>query len=112
QIESETLLGYLCATTLTTLYYLAAKSAGRHRAEEEVGKLLQLFDVAAVNRLVLQTALASESADFEDAVLAASAHHAGLDCIVTRNPRDFRNALLPVHAPEDLLKILSDSEPS
>ena len=109
-VESETLLGYVCATTLTTIHYLAAKTAGRHQAKELVRKLLRLFDVVPVNRLVLETALTFKGPDFEDAVLIASAYHAGMDSLVTRNPRDFKNSSLPIHAPEELLKILSDAQ--
>ena len=68
--------------------------------------LLKLFEVAPVNRLVLQAALSSDISDYEDAVLAASAHHAGLDVLVTRDLRDFKNAPLPAHLPDDLLHLL------
>src|SRR5258708_5212725 len=54
-------------------------------------------------RLVLEAALALEMADFEDAVQASSAHHAGLDALVTRNLRDFKHAPLPVYSVEQFL---------
>lgn len=108
-VESGTVAGYLCATTLTTVYYLAAKAAGRGTANEQVEQLLQLFDVTPVNRLVLEAALKLNSPDFEDAVLVASAHHSGMNGIVTRNPKDFKNSPVPVHTPDELLKILDDA---
>jgi predicted nucleic acid-binding protein len=106
-IEIGDISGSICATTVTTIYYIAEKSAGRHAARLHVGTLLKLFDVAPVNRLVLEAALASDISDFEDAVLAASAYHAGTDAIVTRNGRDFKHSPVPVHSPEQLLKTLS-----
>jgi predicted nucleic acid-binding protein len=109
-VESGTIAGYLCATTLTTVYYLSAKAAGRGTANEQVEKLLQLFDVTPVNRLVLEAALKLSGPDFEDAVLVASAHHAGMNSLVTRNPKDFKNSPVPVHTPDELLKILEDAE--
>jgi hypothetical protein len=50
---------------------------------------LSLFEIAAVNRVVLEVASQSPMHDFEDAVLAESASHAGADRIVTRNTSDF-----------------------
>jgi predicted nucleic acid-binding protein len=104
--ESGEIEASLCATALTTISYLAAKAIGRHAAQEQVRDLLKLFDVAPVNRLVLEGALEVPLSDFEDAVVLSSAYHAGVDALVTRNLRDFKNSRLPVHTPEELLKIL------
>jgi len=41
--------GFLGATTATTIFYLAAKVAGRKKAEEEIGKLLSIFEIAPVD---------------------------------------------------------------
>jgi predicted nucleic acid-binding protein len=108
-VESGVLEGYLCATTMTTIHYLATKAIGRRNAKAEIERLLQLFDTAPVNRRVLEDALKADNSDFEDAVLAASAHHAGMDCLVTRNPKDFARPPLPIHSPEALLKIVDDA---
>ena len=105
-VESGALAGFVCATTVTTIHYLATKSADRQKAKEHIGNILTLFEVAPVSRLVLEAALSLDMADYEDAVLAAAAHHAGMNAIVTRNPRDFKNAPLPVHSPEELLHLL------
>ncbi len=96
-VESGDLAGSVCATTITTIHYLATKAVGARMAKEHVEKILQLFEVTPVNRLVLETALAGRVSDFEDGVIVASAHHAGMDAVVTRNVRDFKNSLLPVY---------------
>lgn len=106
-VESGGMTGYLCATTVTTVHYLATRALGRSAAREEIEKILRLFEVAPVNRLVLEEALYLEIPDYEDAVLAASAHHMGADSIVSRDTRDFKKAPLPVHSPEGLLHLLA-----
>ena len=58
-IERNVLSGCLCATTLTTVHYLAAKVVGRQKSLKEIRKLLHLFEVATVNRAVLEAALAA-----------------------------------------------------
>ena len=109
-VESGGLKGYLGATTVTTIHYLATKQVGRSQAKAYIGDLIKLFEVAPVNRLVLETALAGQLPDFEDAVLLAAAYHAGIDVLVSRNAKDFKNKLLPVHSPEQLLRIMGDTD--
>lgn len=104
--ERGDISGYLCASTVTTLFYLASKTVGKEQAHTHLSMLLRVFDVAAVNRTVIESALASQFGDFEDAVLCCAAAHAGLDAIVTRNPRDFKLAKIPIYQPNELLVVL------
>jgi len=101
--ELDALLG---ATSVTTIYYLAEKAAGTSRARRHVSDLLDLFDIAAVTRLVLSDAMSLNFADYEDAVLHEAACQAGATAIVTRNPRDFAGAKLSVYQPAELLKMV------
>ena len=106
-IERNVIVGCLGATTLTTVYYLATKVGGAQKARREIRKLLRLFEVAPVNRAVLEAALATEGfRDFEDAVLHEAARQADADALVTRNESDFRTAVLAVYEPRELLHIV------
>ena len=107
RVERGELQGVLCATTVTTIHYLAAKAVGRDLAARHVVTLLDLFDVASVTRAVLTTALDAGFADYEDAVLHEAAVHAGATGIVTRNLRDFERATLPIYGPSELLQVLN-----
>jgi len=64
--EQGEIAGFACATTITTIYYLAAKMAFCH-----VQSLLSLLSVAPVNKLVLENAVAAQFRDFENTVLSA-----------------------------------------
>jgi len=110
-IEEGRVRGYRCATTVTTVYYLAQRAVGAERARSHVRNLLKLFEVAPVNRAVLEAALASQLHDFEDAVVHEAARHLGAQGIVTRNPLDFKHASLPVYAPEELWGMFRAREP-
>lgn len=103
QVEGGLYTGLLCATTLTTVHYLASKSGGKTGARRQIDRLLQIFEVAPVNRAVLEAAVLSPIADFEDAVLCEAALHAQAGALVTRNARDFRKAGLPIYAPLEWL---------
>jgi len=102
-VETGRLEGAVCATTVTTVHYLAAKAAGDAAAKRLVATLLDVFDVAAVDRTVLEGALALALYDFEDGVVCESARAIGAVGIVTRDRKGFADAPLPVYAPAELL---------
>lgn len=106
--ETGAITGYVCATTVTTVHYLAQRAAGRRKAQGNIEKILQLFEVAPVNRMVLESALQLKFSDFEDAVLHEAACHAGAQCIVTRDRSGFKKARLSIYTPDELLSILAE----
>jgi hypothetical protein len=69
--------------------------------------LLALFEIAPVNRVVLETALALDFSDFEDAVVHEARRHFGVQGLVTRDPKGFSKASLPIYSPADLLLALT-----
>ncbi|MBI4755808.1 MAG: PIN domain-containing protein [Betaproteobacteria bacterium] len=105
-IDNGRLSGAICATTVTTVHYIATKSVGRQQARHHLHELLELFDIAAVDRNVLGKALDLGFDDFEDAVLHEAAAASGMTAIVTRNTKDFAHATLPVFDPHELLAAL------
>lgn len=107
RVEDGTIIGYLCATTITTVFYLASRAVGAARAQEEIRKLLGLFEVAHVNRHVLESAINVDFDDFEDAVIHESACHVGVDAIVTRNQKDFTKSRISVYTSEEMSRIVT-----
>ena len=107
RVENGEILGWLCATTVTTIFYFVARTAGRDTALTGIQKLLSLFEIATVNRPVLEGALVAGFSDYEDAVLHQAARQVDVKAIVTRNSRHFKNAALPVYTPEELSEILT-----
>ncbi len=106
KVESEEITGYISATTVTTIHYLAQKAVGYIKAKLEIDKLFTLFEIAPVNRAVLDEAAKSNITDFEDAVIHEAARHVGADAIVSRNVKDFKRSIIPVYTPNELSKIL------
>lgn len=108
-VDSGRIRGSVCATTLTTIFYIAAKDFGQRRARDQVHGLLGLFEVAPVDRDVLDGALDIDFSDYEDAVLHEAARAAGATAIVTRNRRDFANSAIPALDPEEMLAAIAAS---
>ncbi len=106
QVDKGRLSGAMCATTVTTVFYIAAKAVGRDRARILVQDLIGLLDVAAINRATIKEALKRDSPDFEDDVIAEAAFASGADVIVTRDISGFPHAPCRVMTPDELLAAL------
>ena len=109
-VDNGHLNGSICATTATTVYYIAAKCFGSRRARGQVHGLLGLFEVAQVDRDVLDSALDIDFSDYEDAVLHEAARAAGATVIVTRDRDDFVNSAIPALDPIELLAVVAASK--
>ena len=103
QVVNGAVTGLICASTVTTVFYLSSKEAGKKEAMQQVRSLLGLYEVAAVTRSVLDASLTSKSPDFEDAVLAEAAHQAGAQAIITRNLKDFAHSPVRAYTPRQWL---------
>jgi predicted nucleic acid-binding protein len=110
-VDTGKLEGLVCATTVTTIYYLVAKHIGPREASECVRGILARLEVAPVDRTVLNHALALSLPDYEDAVLLEAARASGAEAIVTRNPKHFGRAALPVLDPQQLLSVVLAPQP-
>ena len=108
-VENKNIEGYLCATTITTLDYLISKQTNRKVARTEIQKLLNIFEISEVNSKVLDLSLKSRFKDFEDAVQYYSGECCGVNGLVTRNIKDYKQAKLPIYTPDELWGIISIS---
>ena len=102
-IESGLVQGYIGATSLTTVDYFASKAFGRDKARSLVKHVMSIFEVATVNRAVLEAALLAPMKDFEDAVLVAAARLHGIPAIITRDAKDFVGCGLQIYSPREWL---------
>lgn len=106
KVERSEINGFVCATTVTTIHYLLSKHLDNEKSNESIHSLMALFEVASVNRVVIENALNSKFTDFEDSVLHESARHAGAEYIITRNIKDFKRSKVPVYTPIEFLSML------
>jgi predicted nucleic acid-binding protein len=109
-VEESKIEGLLCATTITTVDYLLGQALAPEKARGALQRLLGLFEIAPVNRSVLEHALRSGIADFEDAVLEQAGFLAGVDAITTRNVNDFRKSKVTVFDPTELIAAVKGVE--
>lgn len=105
-VEQSRIEASLCATTVTTVDYLLTQSLSRDEGRQALRGLLELFEIAPVNRSVIEKALRSKIEDFEDAVLEQAGCLVGAEAIITRNTKDFRKSSIKALDPTELLLAL------
>ena len=114
-IASDQITGYVTATTLTNIFYIARRlTQSIERARQSVAMTLTVMEVCPVDtvpgalrdRAILEIALTSSLSDFEDAVQIACAIARNLEAIVTRDQQDFSNSSLPVLTASQVLERL------
>jgi predicted nucleic-acid-binding protein len=105
-VEQSKVEGFLSATSITTVDYLLTQSLSRKDAKRALHRLLEIFNIAPVNRSVIEEALASKMPDFEDAVLTHSGHLIGADVVVTRNIKDFKHSVIKALEPSEFLSLV------
>lgn len=106
KVERSEIKGFLCATTVTTIHYLLSKYLDKEKAIDSINSIMALFEIASVNRLVIENALKSKFSDFEDSVLHESARHTGAEYIITRDIKDFKKSTIPVYTATEFLSML------
>ncbi|MBP7174571.1 MAG: hypothetical protein KBA33_10995 [Cloacibacterium sp.] len=73
---------------------------------EKIRKFKLLCSISIMNDEVIDKAIHSDFKDFEDAIQYFSAVATNCDLIITRNEKDFKNALIPVMNAESYLQTL------
>ena len=102
-IENGEIEGYLCANTVTTLHYLTGREKNKEEANEIISELLSLFEVTLVDKKVLTEATANNGIDYEDSVIYTSAFHHGVEIIITRDKKGFKNSKISMLTPQEFL---------
>lgn len=111
-IQSQRIEGYVTATTLTDIFYIVRKERGTAIAKQAVFRILAAMKICTVDRIILETAIASNLPDFEDAVQLACAIFENLDAIVTRDTQGFAGATVLILSASELLQRLSQNPES
>ncbi len=104
--ETGQISGLVAAHSITTLFYLIQKDKSAADARAIITNLLQFLEIIPVQQNTIEQALNLDYRDFEDAVQMISAVQAKVDCLVTRNSKDYQPDLLPVMQPIEFLASL------
>lgn len=106
KIDAGELEGFISAITITNIYYIIRKVSGKIAAQDALAQIMTDLHICAVDRGILEQAIALNFQDFEDAVQCACAIANEVDAIVTRDTSGFVNAEILVIAPGELGNIM------
>jgi predicted nucleic acid-binding protein len=103
KIDNKSIFGFITATTITDIYYIAKKESGHIEAIDFITNLIQIVDVVGIDREIIINSLTSQLLDFEDAIQSVASSFNNIDFIITRNIKDFSNSEIKAISPTDFL---------
>ncbi|MFA5505000.1 MAG: PIN domain-containing protein [Vulcanimicrobiota bacterium] len=98
-LQSGLLRGYVGASSVTDVSYIVSKGANLQVAREAVRICLDSFQVAALDKELLEVAFLRSGRDFEDDLQIVSAAKLALDAIVTRDAEGFVDSPILILTP-------------
>ena len=102
--EDKKLKLYTSSHSIATTHYLLKKYIEEKELRNVLYNLLDYIQVIPVDLDVIKKGLKSKHKDFEDAIQMLCAYSIEkMDCIVTRNSKDFRDCEIPVLSPDEFV---------
>ena len=94
---------YTSPSSISNAFYVLTRYENSKIALEKIRKFKLLCSMSVMDDEVVEKAINSDFKDFEDAMQYYSALASNCDVIVTRNEKDFKNAMIPVMNAESYL---------
>jgi len=102
---------YLSAVSINNIYCIVRKFLGNKKTLEGVEALTAMTEIIGTTKSEIIQALKNDFADYEDSVQYSSALTIkGLDTIIARNIKDYRNSSIAVMTPLNFLKMKEKNE--
>lgn len=105
-IDEKEISGHVSASTISDIYYISRKEKGHQATIDFISDLIEIMDIVGVDRDTIIQALKIGLNDFEDANQVSAAHYHNLDCIITRNKKDFMKSGFNAYEPGEFLKLI------
>ena len=95
---------FISSHTIAATHYILKKYIDDKKLRLILLDLLNFVSVIVIDDLILKTALKSNHKDFEDGIqILVAQSNRNIDCIVTRNIKDFKLASINVYTPDEFL---------
>lgn len=98
---------FTSSNTITTLHYLLKKVLSEEKIRLTLEHIVEHVSIIPVDSNIIKKSLKSNHKDFEDAIQIISAQSINeMNCIVTRDLKDYKYAEINVLTPDDFLSTL------
>jgi len=102
--EADEIQLFTSSHSIATTHYLLKKYLEEKKLRDVLYDLLDYLTVIAVDVDILKKSLRSSHKDFEDAIqIFCASSVTKIDCIITRNAKDFKTSEIPVFNPDELI---------
>lgn len=90
-------------TVMANTFYILRKQLGNEGAKTALRRLRIIIHIIDSSEKVIDQALNSAFSDFEDAIQCYTAINDGINCVITRNVKDYKASGIIVQTPEAFL---------
>ena len=99
--------GLIVSQSVVDSFYILRKVCPMESLKKYFINLSYIFNFVGTSERMLINALNNaDFSDFEDCVIYETAMFNNVDCIVTRNPKDYSSSKIKIYTPEEFLNIL------
>jgi predicted nucleic acid-binding protein len=107
--EKGVIDGYVSASAITDIYYIARKAyQDKNKALELISALTEIVHIAVVDEGIVKSAIDLAWSDFEDSVQYKVGDKIGAEYIITRDLKGFALSSIQVIDPESFLSLISN----
>lgn len=107
-VVDGTINGYITVKSLMDIHYIIKKYLhNESRTREVIEIILENFILTDSSSSDAIKALNSKLNDYEDALMDETAKSIKVDCIVTRNIKDYKNSSNTIVSPQQLLSMIT-----
>ena len=101
---------YVASVSYNNIYYILRQSCSHTETIKILTELQEWTEAVDVSKDIIRKALKSEFKDFENAIqyFCAKAFNK-IDCIVTRDTKDFKMSSLPTLTPKEALTMIEST---
>ena len=104
-IEKNYFQGYSSSLILANCFYIISHHKNKEIAEKTISKLRSILTILPFTDKEIGESLNSDINDFEDGVQFFIAVNNGINTIITRNIKDYRNVNINVFLPSDFMNL-------
>jgi predicted nucleic acid-binding protein len=99
---------FTSSNTILTLHYLLKKFVTEENIRKALDEITEDVKIIPVDYNIIKKSLKSNHKDFEDAIqIVAAQSIVDMNCIVTRDLKDYKNAEINVFTPDEFLNKLN-----
>ena len=102
---------YISAVCINNIYFIVRRFLGHKKALEIIELLTEMAEIIGTTKKEIVQSQKNDFSDYEDSIQYASALTiSGLDAIITRNIKDYKNAAMAVMTPLNFLQMKEKNE--